>query len=140
MKRITFARLLTVAAMAWAAPGSAWAQAAPLAPNQVSGADLQAWLDADGFAVGGINVINGCHFIAKGKDLARIQTIFCPTMAQPFTVTGELRIVGNQMCSKFSYPDGSKLDACQDIFKVGDNKYEVRVGGTTRSVLYRLVR
>jgi hypothetical protein len=140
MKPVTFARLITIAAVAWAAQGSAWAQAAPLAPNQVSGAELQAWLDADGFAVGGINVINGCHFIAKGKDLARIQTIFCPTMAQPFTVTGEVQIVGNQMCSKFSYPDGSRLDACQDVFKVGDNKYEVRVGSSVRSVLYRLVR
>ena len=140
MKRNEFARWAVIAALALAAQGTVWAQAAPLAPNQVSGAELQAWLDADGFPVGGVNLGNGCHFIAKGKDLARIQTIFCPNMAQPFNVTGEIKIVGNQMCSKFSYPDGSKLDACQDVFKVGDNKFEVRVGGTARSVLYRLVR
>lgn len=112
----------------------------PLAPGQVSGAELQAWIDADGFAVGGLNLVSGCHFIAKGKDQARIQTIFCPTMAQPFSVTGEIKVVGNPLCSKFTYPDGSKLDACQDIFKVADNKLEVRVGGSARLVLYRLVR
>ena len=140
MKRNPFARWATVAALALAANGPVWAQAAPLAPNQVSGAELQAWLDADGFAAGGINVVNGCHFIAKGKDLARIQTIFCPTMAQPFTVTGEIKIVGDQMCTKFAYPDGSRMEGCQEVVKIGDNKYEIRIGSTVRSVLYRLVR
>lgn len=140
MKRITFARWTALAALTLAAQGPAWAQAAPLAPGQVSGAELQAWVDADGFAVGGINVTNGCQFIAKGKDKARIQTIYCPDLAQPFTVTAEFRIAGNQMCTKATYPDGSQLDACQDVFKVADNKYEVRVGGILRSVLYRLVR
>jgi hypothetical protein len=140
MKRITMARWAAIATLALAAQGTVWAQAAPPAPVQVNGAELQAWLDADGFAVGGINLVNGCHFIAKGKDLARIQTIFCPSMAQPFTVTGEVKIVGNQMCSKFAYPDGSKFEGCQDLFKVGDNKFELRAGGTVRSIVYRLVR
>ena len=140
MKRNDFARWATVAALALAAQGPVWAQAAPLAPHQVSGAELQAWLDADGFAIGGVNLGNGCHFIAKGKDLARIQTVYCPTMAQPFTVTGEVQIVGNQACSKFVYPDGSKFEGCQDLFKVGDNKFEFRTNGTVRTIVYRLVR
>jgi hypothetical protein len=29
---------------------------------------------------------------------------------------------------------------CQDIFKVGDNKYEIRVGGQVTSVFQRLLR
>jgi hypothetical protein len=140
MTRFALARLNIIAALALAATGSPWAQTAPLAPGQVSGAEMQAWIDADGFVVGGFNLGNGCHFIAKGRDAERIQVITCPTMAKPFTVTGELRIAGNQMCAKFSYPDGSRLDACQDLFKVGDNKYELRVDGAVRSVLYRLVR
>jgi hypothetical protein len=138
--RKSLIRLSIITALALAASGSPWAQTTALAPGQVSGAELQAWIDADGFVVGGLNLANGCHFIARGRDTARIQVISCPTMAQAFTVAGELRIAGNQMCSKFTYPDGSRLDACQDLFKVGDNKYEVRVDGAVRSVLYRLLR
>lgn len=140
MKRRNTGAWVALAAVAWAWHGPALAQASALAPGQVSGAELQSWLDADGMPFAGINLVNGCHFIAKGKDTARIQTIFCPTMTQPFTVTGEIKIVGNQMCSKFTYPDGNKLDACQDVIRVGDNKFEVRLGGAARSVLYRLVR
>lgn len=88
MTRKSFARLSSIAAFALAATGRPWAQTAPLAPGQVSGAEMQAWIDADGFVVGGLSVGNGC----------------------------------------------------QDLFKVGDNKYEVRINGTVRSVLYRLVR
>jgi hypothetical protein len=140
MKRITFARLITIAAVAWAAQGSAWAQAAPLAPGQVSGAEIQSWFDADGFAMAGINVGNKCYFMARTNSDGRRQIIDCPNQPSTFSVFGEGKVVGNQLCSKFGYPDGSKIDRCQDIFKVGDNKYEIRVGGQVTSVFQRLLR
>jgi hypothetical protein len=130
---------LAVAVVASAAHGAAYAQATALAPGQVSGAELQAWFDADGLAVGGINLGNGCTFVARGAGSARSQSIHCPTMA-PFTVKGEAKVAGNQLCSKFVYPDGSVLDRCQDVFKVGENKYEFRFGGQVMTVVYRLVR
>lgn len=105
---------------------------------QVTGAELDAWFAADEMAVAGLNA-NSCHWIAKGSGAARSQTVYCPGMA-PFTVTGEARVDGNRLCSKFNYPDGSRFEACQDIFKVGENKYEGRLNGATRTVFYRLVR
>lgn len=130
--------LFLFAAAIAALPLGSRAQSAALASGQVAGAEIQAWFDADGMAVGGLNLGNGCAFMAKGAP-KRYQTVYCPGM-DPFTVLGETKIVGNQLCSKFVYPDGSSYDACQDLFKVGDNKYEVRVYGVTRSILYRLVR
>jgi hypothetical protein len=115
--------------------------ASPLASSAqpVTGAELQSWLDADGMAVAGLNVMNGCHFIAKGTGSERRQSIYCPNNP-PFTVTGEARVQGDQFCARFTYPDNSRYDSCQDVLKVGDNKYEFRLGGVLRSVFYRLIR
>ena len=117
---------------------SIWAQSTA-ATSQVLAAELQAWFDADGFAAAGINLSNGCYFMSKGTGTERAQSIHCPTRP-PFTVTGESRVVGNQICSKNSYPDGSTVAHCQDVFRIGENKYEMRVEGRPTTLMYRLVR
>jgi hypothetical protein len=114
------------------------AAAAQSSAVQVTGAEIDAWFAADQMAVAGFNVTNGCHWITKGAGSARSQTVYCPNAA-PFTVTGEARIDRNRLCSKFSYPDGSRFEGCPDVFKVGENKYETRMNGATRTVFYRLV-
>ena len=106
---------------------------------QVTGAEIEAWFAADQMAVAGSNVNNGCHWITKGPGTARSQTGYCPNSA-PFTITGEARVDGNRLCSKFIYPDGSRFEGCTEIFKVGENKYEGRLDGVTRNIFYRLVR
>ena len=144
MKILNTRRTLTawtlVVLAAAAAPGTVGAQPVPAAPVPVTGAQLQAWFDADGMPVAGVNVTNGCNFIAQGKGQARFQTVFCPSQAQPFTVTGEAKVVGDQLCSKFLYPDGNKFEMCQDVVRIGDNKYEFRAQGQVRAVVYRLTR
>lgn len=50
LRHSLLAALLPVA-LALAAPGPAFAQGSGLAPGQVSGAQLQSWLDADGFVI-----------------------------------------------------------------------------------------
>jgi hypothetical protein len=105
---------------------------------RVAGAELEMWFSADQMAVAGINS-NSCHWFAKGSLQARSQTVYCPDSA-PFTVTGQAQIQEDRLCSKFTYPDGSRFEACQEIFKVGDNKYEARVGGVARNTFYRIVR
>jgi len=106
---------------------------------QVTGAEMEAWFAADQMAVAGANVNNNCHWIAKGVGTARSQTVYCPN-SEPFTVTGEARVDGNRLCSKFIYPNGSRFEGCQEIFKVGENKFEGRLNGATRTIFYRLVR
>jgi hypothetical protein len=140
MKRITFARWATIATLTLAAPVAVWAQAAPLAPGQVSGAEIQSWFDDDGFAIAGINVGNKCYFMGRSTKDGRQQTVDCPSQPGSFTVLGEAKVVGNQLCSKFGYPDGSRTDRCQDIYKLGDNKYEFRFGGQPMAIFQRLVR
>lgn len=138
MTRKTIALTAALAALTLTTALPAAAQNNPVR-TPVTGAQLQQWFDTDQFTIAGVNVLNQCFFIARGTGIARSQTVYCPTMAQPFTVVGEAKVVGDQVCSKFSYPDGSKLDACQDVVKVGDNKYELRTGTTLRSVIYRLI-
>jgi len=129
-------RVFVAASAMFPLAGPAWAQP-PAVP--VSGAELQAWFAADEMAVAGVGIANGCHFINKGPGTARRQTVYCPAAA-PFTVIGEARVDGNRLCSKFVYPDGSRYEGCQEIFKVGENKFEARMDGAPRTVFYRLVR
>lgn len=108
------------------------------AASRVTGAELESWFASDQMAVAGIGA-NNCHWITKGPYQARRQTVYCPN-SDPFTVMGQAQVRDNQLCSKFLYPDGSRFEACQEIFKVGDNKYEARVDGVPRNIFYRLVR
>jgi hypothetical protein len=139
MKSRSVTRTVALVVLGCGIQGAACAQGASLAPGQVPGAEVQSWLDADGFAVGGIFLSNGCRFIASGKGTARVQSVHCPAMA-PFTVTGEGKVAGDQFCSKFDYPDGTRVDVCQGLFKVGENKFEFRSQGRATTVLYRLLR
>jgi len=133
-----FPPVVAAAAAALLIIGSPLAQTVTV-PSQVLGAELQAWFDADGFAAAGINLSNGCYFISKGGGNERAQSIHCA--GRPvFTVIGESRVVGNQICSKNSYPDGSTVAHCQDVFRIGENKYEMRVDGKPMTLMYRLVR
>lgn len=124
---------------ATALAGSALAQTAPLAPGQVSGAELQKWVDQDGLAVGGIGLQNGCQFLAKNRASERHLAVFCPDSTAPWTVKGEGKVVGNQWCVKFRFPDGNSQDRCEEFFKVGDNAYEIRYNGMPVNRVYRLV-
>ncbi len=133
-----FTRGVAATAAAVLVNASAFAQSATT-PIQILGAELQAWFDADGFAAAGINLSNGCYFMSKGSGSGRAQSIHCATRP-PFTVIGESRVVGNQICSKNSYPDGSTVAHCQDVFRIGDNKYEMRVDDRPMTLMYRLVR
>ena len=125
-----------VVALLLALPTGAAAQAGAV---PVTGAEIDGWFAADQMAIAGISLANGCHWIARGPKERRHQSVHCANQA-PFSVVGEARLDGDRLCSKFSYPDGSRLDACQQIVRVGDNKYEIRVDGVARSVFYRLLR
>lgn len=136
MKKTTMAfgrTVLLLGALAVSVP----VVAQTLPPGQVSGKQLQTWMDADGFMVGGLNLLNQCHFMARNTGTVREMAVFCP--GQPmFVVRGEGRVQGDQLCSKFEYPDKTRLDACHEIVQVAEGRYEVRAGGQRRSVLQRI--
>ena len=125
-----------------AVSGAVWAQGSTLAPGQVSGAQIEAWLQADGFPAAGVFLSNRCHFMAIGAGDQRVQYVRCPDPTVPLmTVKGQVRVVGNQFCTHFNYPDGSVVDRCHDLIQVGENKYELRTSsGQVSTVLYHLKR
>lgn len=127
-------------AFALSAGGAAFGQDTPLAAGQVPGSEIQGWLDVDGFAMAGLNIANGCFFMARSSADGRRQTVDCPGQATPFTVLGEGKVVGNQFCTKFSYPDGSRTELCFEVHRIGENRYETRSGTTVRTVFSRLTR
>jgi len=129
--------MLAVAGMVGlAAGGGALAQMS--ATLRVSGAELAEWFARDQMAVAGIGFPSYCHYVVKGPGDARSQTLYCPNSA-PITVIGQARIEGDRLCSEFVYPNGTRYQGCQEMFKVGENKYEARVDGVARSVFYRLI-
>ncbi len=132
--------LVTAVAVALSAGGAAYGQGTPLAAGQVPGSEIQGWLDGDGFAMAGLSLANGCFFMARSNADGRRQTVDCPSQASPFTVLGEGKVVGNQFCSKFSYPDGSRSELCFEIYRIGENRYETRSGTMVRTVFSRLTR
>lgn len=133
------ARPAAVFAVLLAMHGAAAAQPAQLAAGQVSGAELQSWVDADGLAVGGISLQDGCQYFAKNRGGERYLTVFCPDSTASWTVKGEGKVVGNSWCVKFQYPNGASSDQCEDFFRTGDNKYEIRLKGKPINRAYRLI-
>ncbi len=131
-----FDMFLAAALIGLVPAGEAAAQAQPAV--RVTGAELESWFASDQMAVAGIG-LNNCHWITKGPGSSRSQTVHCPGSA-PFTVTGQAQVQADRLCSKFVYPDGTRFEACQEVFKVGDNKYEGRDDGVLRNVFYRLIR
>lgn len=139
MRAHLFAGAVLSAATVFGVHLEALAQAAPLAPGQVSGAELQTWLDADGLALGGISLQDRCQFLAKNKSADRHLSIICPNDLAPWTVKGEGKVVGNRWCSKFRFPNGTTSDTCEEFFKIGDNRYELRVDGQAKHRVHRLI-
>jgi len=101
---------------------------------------MQAWAAADGFAVGGITLENGCQFLGKNRGTERHLSVMCANDKAPWTVTGEGKVVGDKWCTKFVFPDSRTQDRCDELFKIGESKYEFRAGGVPVNLVYRLVR
>ena len=140
MTRYLISSVALTAAMTLMVHDPALSQTAQLAPGQVSGAELQAWLDADGLALGGVSLDNGCQFLAKNKHGSRHLSVICPNDMAPWTVKGEGKVDGDRWCSKFRYPDGSSSDTCEEFFKLGENRYEVRrTDGHVKHRIFRLI-
>lgn len=136
MKTPSIAMLTLAVSAGLVACGATLVQAP--AAVQVSGAEMAQWFASDQMAVGGIGFPSYCQFIVKGPGDARSTTLYCPNSA-PVTVVGKAHIEGDRLCSVFVYPNGTRYEGCQEIFKVGENKYEARVDGVVRNVLYRLI-
>jgi len=100
---------------------------------------MQAWVTADGLAVGGITLANGCQFLGKNRLTERHLSVMCRGDSAPWTVKGEGKVVGDTWCTKFKFPDGTTQDRCDELFKIGENKYEFRAGGVPVNRVYRLV-
>ena len=125
-------------AFALVVPAGASAQTTSLAAGQVTGAELQAWVDADGLALGGIDLVGQCLFLAKNRGVERHPSVFCSEDSAPWVVKGEAKVVGNSWCVKYRYPNGGGTDHCEEFFKDADGKLEIRRDGKPVNRAYRL--
>lgn len=140
MKRFfSVAATAAVLTIIGASHGDAVAQQARLAPGQVAGAELQKWVDADGLALAGLDLRRSCQFMAKNNSAERHLSVFCPGDTAPWAIKGEAKVVGDSWCVKFRYPDGTADQHCEEFFKIGDNRYEIRVNGTAQNRVSRLI-
>jgi len=100
---------------------------------------MQAWVAADGLAVGGVALGIACQFLGINRGTERHLTMMCNHDSAPWTVKGEGKVVGDTWCTKFTYPNGTTQDRCDELFKIGENKYEFRTRGVPVNRVYRLV-
>lgn len=131
-------RAAAVLAAILVAQGAVLAQT-PLAADQVSGAELQRWVEADGLALAGFDLRGNCQFMAMNRGTVRHLALMCPGQQAPWTVKGEGKVVGNSWCVKFSYPNGTADDHCEEFFKLGENRYEIRMNGSAANRVSRLI-
>jgi hypothetical protein len=109
-----------------------------LAPGQVSGVQLQSWLDQR-VAFAGVNHQNACHLMTVGEAKARIMFLSCPDGFAD-KLQGSARVQGNMHCTTFPLPGRPVQEQCREWFKVGDNKYEARANGVATSTQYLLLK
>lgn len=125
---------LCVLGASLAAP-AAWAQQSTKEPDQVSGADLQAWL-SNGFVFAGEDHTNGSVFMVVGEASERTNFYSHPTTGIG-TVKGTQRVDGNMFCTKWSF---MAKEVCREWYRIGENKYEGRdKGSKTKSITLYIV-
>lgn len=107
-----------------------------LAPGeQVKGAQLQAWLDAQ-FSYAGLHRPSGCYLLNTGGVL-RTLFLSCPNGWNE-KVVGTARVSGDMLCTKFPVPNTSGDEECLTWYGVGGDKYEQRKDGAVDTSLFVL--
>lgn len=127
---------LVVGAALLSLGGSAIAQTSSLPAGQVSGAQLQAWLDGKA-TWAGLNHASKCTYLnsehaTKGR---RLLFMTCPN-GYAGRFEGKVQVKGDELCSSFAQPVG---DDCVTWHQVGDATFEQRSGGSTLNTVYMLL-
>lgn len=111
-----------------AAPPAVAQGAPPPAGEQVSGAQLQQWLDRGfGFA-GAVIRPHRCMLlnVAQGRD--RVLFVRCPN-GWAERLVGTIRVVGDSFCASFPIPNGPPGEDCVTWHSLGQWRFEQRKDG-----------
>jgi hypothetical protein len=102
---------------------------------KITGAELQDQFSK--YAIfAGINFQNNVLWMLAQKDLDE-RNIYWKSFGKPDLAgssSGSLKIVGDQYCSKW----GSGKEKCFDFYRIGEDKYEMWLGGKFRGVAHQL--
>jgi len=103
------------------------AQAPVPAGEQVSGPQLQAWLDQK-FSYAGTHQASGCVILNTGVGNGRALFVRCPN-GWAEKLLGTARVVGDSYCTNFPIPNTPPGDDCVTWHSIGQWKFEQRKGG-----------
>jgi hypothetical protein len=96
------------------------------------GAELEAMIQ--GYVVtAGFNPANGCVFMAVNHSPSRREQ-YADCVQQAGLSKGSARIDGDRLCTKYEYRD----ERCTEVYRVGDNRFELRGGDGPPILVYRL--
>lgn len=121
--------------------GATGVAAQPPLKGQVTGAQLQLWLDSKA-TWAGISHSSGCYYLStwdgKGADgKGRYLHMHCPNGFSE-KVPGTMHVVGDQLCSTFKFPNMPVAEECVSWHMTGDAKFEQRSGELKKNLVYML--
>lgn len=109
------------------------AQMAPAAGDKVSGAQLQAWLDAK-FSYAGVNKASQCVILNVSQGAGRLLFVRCPN-GWAEKLSGTARVVGDTYCTSFPIPNTPVGEDCVTWHSLGQWKFEQRKGNDVDTVV-----
>jgi hypothetical protein len=121
--------------------GSGAAAQAPVLKGQVTGQQLQLWLDSKA-AWAGVSHTTGCYYLStwdgKGADgKGRYVQLNCPDgLADKFP--GTMRVVGDKLCSTFKFPNRPVGEECLSWHRTGEARFEQQDGELKKNSVYML--
>lgn len=104
-------------------------QGPSLASDQMSGAQLQSWLDQK-FAYAGLHHTSNCTFMNAWDPAGRALFLSCPN-GWSAKIVGSARVDGDRLCTNFVIPNQPAGDECLTWHRIGDARFAQRAGGTT---------
>lgn len=104
----------------------ALAQGTVAAGEKVSGAQLQAWLDAK-FSYAGVHRASQCVILNVAQADGRLLFIRCPD-GWAEKLRGSARVVGDNYCTSFPIPNTPPGEDCVTWYSAGQGRFEQRKG------------
>lgn len=96
-------------------------------PGQVSGAQIQKWLD-EGFSYAGVHRRSQCVIMNVAHASGRMLFMRCPN-GWAEKIPGSALVKGDTYCTRFPIPNSTPGEDCVTWHSLGQGKYEQRKAG-----------
>jgi hypothetical protein len=118
--------VMGIAGLLVASATSGLAQSTAAAGENVSGAQLQTWLDQK-FSYAGVHHSSQCVILNVAQADGRVLFIRCPN-GWAEKLSGTARVVGDSYCTSFPIPNSPPGEDCVMWYSAGQGRFEQRKG------------